>query len=288
MAKREEIPVIDLKSIEIRETTKQFGDALAEFGFAVVVNHGVPEAMLKDAYRVAERAFALPTDVKRRYEHESDGRFTGYCSYKVEHAAGRKIGDLKEFWHFRRHVPADRMRTPDELPEFEPMAQGLYSALERVSDGLLGRLDDYLGQAHGTFVGMTRNGNSLIRFLHYPPLKGNERAMRAAPHEDINFITLLVSATASGLEVKTRAGKWIPVTNPPNAIIVNSGDMLQLYTGGRVPSTTHRVVNGKGRKSRYSIPFFVHPRSEVVLSKSPRKTAGEYLDERFREIGLKK
>ena len=287
MAKQEEIPVIDLLGPDVRATTQQFVKALEEFGFAVVTNHGISEQGLKEAYRVTRDAFLLPRYIKRKYEHSEDGRHTGYCSFGIEKAVGADTEDLKEFWHYRVSVPEDRMRVPEEVPEFGPTMLSLFSALLRVSNSLLCKLDDYLGQPHGTFTAMTRGGDSLLRLLHYPALKGNEQGMRSAPHEDINLITLLVSATRAGLEARTRSGQWIPVNNPPNAIVVNSGDMLQLYTGGRIPSTTHRVVNGDGR-ARYSIPFFVHPRPEVVLSTHPYKTAGQYLQERLQDIGLKK
>ena len=287
MPKQAEIPVIDLSSSDVPEVTQKLGDALSEFGFAVVTNHGIGKDVLAEAYRVTRKTFALPQRTKRRYECAEDGRFTGFCSFGIERAVNAPTEDLKEFWHYRISVSEDRMRVPKEVPEFSRTMRDLYDRLEKVSARLLGHLDDYLLQPHGTLGRMTVGGDSLLRLLYYPKLKGNEKGVRSAAHEDINLITLLVSATTSGLEAQTRAGEWIPVNNPPDAIVVNAGDMLQMYTGGRIPSTTHRVVNGSG-KVRYSIPFFVHPRRDVVLSRNPVITAGDYLQQRLREIGLKK
>lgn len=282
----DKIPTLNLKTVtDPRARSFVFGEALKRFGFVIVTNHGVPKETLDAAYALARKTFALPEDVKQRYETPNNGRDTGYASFRVEHAKDDPRGDLKEFWHVRMNVPPERLQWPAEVPEFGSVSSALFSALDGVAANLLGLLDRHLGEPDGTFAGMVRGGNTLLRLLHYPPIVGSPDGMRSAPHEDINFITLLVAATASGLEVKARDGTWIPVDNPPDAIIVNSGDMLQAYTAGRIPSTTHRVVNGDGGE-RYSIPFFVHPRSEVMLT--PALTAGEYLRQRLIEIGILK
>src|SRR5687768_1339646 len=277
------IPTLDLSQCGRAEAVRIFGEGLEHFGFVTVVNHGVDQELLTGAYDIARRVFALPAETKRLYETPENGRFTGYASYGVEHAKDDPRPDLKEFWHVRKHVPEAFLLFPKEMPDFGPVCLQLFDALDVVAARLLGLLDTYLGMPADHFAGMVRNGNTLLRLLHYPEILGRPDAMRAAPHEDINFVTLLVAATSSGLEVKTHDGTWVPVENPPNAIIVNSGDMLKAYTGERIPSTTHRVVNGDG-KPRYSIPFFVHPRAEVLLVKEPPLTAGEYLERRFAEI----
>ena len=278
------IPTLDLSTARRADAVRIFGQGLERFGFVIVVNHGVDTDLLTRAYDVSQRTFALPVETKRAYETPDNGRDTGYTSFGIEHAKDDERVDLKEFWHVRRSVPADRLLFPKEIPDFAQVIMSLYGALDGVAAGLLDLLDDHLGTTPGHFAGMVKDGNSLLRMLHYPPIVGNPDGMRSAPHEDINFITLLVAATASGLQVKTRDGEWIAVDNPPNAIIVNSGDMLKAFTEGRIPSTTHRVVNGDGSGARYSIPFFVHPRTEVQLT--PELTAGQYLRKRLIEIGL--
>lgn len=276
------IPTLDLSSPSA-DAAETFGRALEHFGFVVVVNHGIPKEMLDAAYALARDTFALPVDVKRKYETPENGRETGYASFGVEHAKDDPRADLKEFWHVRRDVPQDRLMWPSEIPEFGLVSMALFSALDGVAAQLLGLLDAYLGRPDGHFAGMVKDGHTLMRLLYYPEIVGSPDGMRAAAHEDINFITLLVAATASGLEVKTHDGTWVAVDNPPDAIIVNSGDMLKAHTFGRIPSTTHRVVNGDGGV-RYSIPFFVHPRPEVQLT--PELTAGQYLRQRLIEIGI--
>ncbi len=277
------IPTLDLANTSRADAVRIFGSSLELFGFVTVVNHGVDTALLTRAYDVSRRTFALPVETKRKYETPDNGRDTGYASFGVEHAKDDPRADLKEFWHVRRHVPRERLMFPQEIADFEAVTTALFDALDGAAARLLDLLDVYLGTPPGRFAGMVKNGNTLLRMLYYPKIVGFPDGMRSAPHEDINFITLLVAATASGLEVKTRDGEWIAVDNPPNAIIVNSGDMLKAYTAGRIPSTTHRVVNGDGGE-RYSIPFFVHPRSEVQLTQT--LTAGQYLHQRLVEIGL--
>lgn len=278
------IPTLDLDATPRAEAVSIFGRGLEHFGFVTVVNHGIDPLLLGLAYDMSRKAFDLPEEVKRRYE--SADHFTGFVPFGTEHAKDDPRPDLKEFWEVRKYVPSELLLFPAELPDFRRAYLALYDALEGVAQRLMGLLDAYLGAPAGHYGGMIRESNTLMRVLHYPEIVGRPDAMRSAPHEDINFVTLLVAATAAGLEVKTHDGTWLPIVNPPDAIIVNSGDMLKAYTAGRIPSTTHRVVNGDG-KPRYSIPFFVHPRPEVVLIEEPRLTAGEYLDQRLREIGLK-
>lgn len=285
MHHQNEIPTLDLSAVGRADAVRIFGRGLEHFGFVTVINHGVDHALLARAYDIARRAFALPSETKRKYETPENGRNTGYASFGVEHAKDDPRADLKEFWHVRKHVADAERLFPDEVPGFGDTCLALFDALDGVAARLLGLLDEHLGMPAGRFAGMVKDGKTLLRLLHYPEIVGEPDGMRAAAHEDINFVTLLVAATASGLEVKTRDGRWIAVDNPPDAIIVNSGDMLKACTGGRIPSTTHRVVNGDG-KPRYSIPFFVHPRPEVFLT--PELTADAYLRHRLIEIGVLK
>lgn len=275
------IPILDLKAQQAEQSARIFGGGLERYGFVTVVNHGISHEALQRAYDVARRVFALPLEVKRRYETPENGRMTGYASYGTEHAKEDPSPDLKEFWHVRRNAEVHPMLFPDEIPEFGETFDGLFDSLYEVSKRLLGLVGVYLGKPEGHFENMVRGGDTLLRLLRYPELKGSEPGMRASAHEDINLLTLLVGATASGLEIKTRGGQWLPVHNTPDAIICNAGDMLQIHSFGRIRSTTHRVVNGDG-KERYSIPFFVHPRADV-----PLVLAGDYLQSRLEEIGAK-
>jgi isopenicillin N synthase-like dioxygenase len=280
------VPVVDMVA-DADRLDRLLGEGLERFGFVTVTNHGIPVEILHRAYDVARRTFALPETVKRQYETPANGRATGYTSFGIEHAKDDPTPDLKEFWHVRQNLPADQMLYPREIADFAATNEALFSALDGLSKRLLDAVGRHLGRPDGELSGMTRDGNSLLRILHYPPIKPGTPGLRSSAHEDINFITLLVSATAAGLEILTRDGSWLAVDNPPDAIIVNAGDMLQLLTKRRIPSTTHRVVNGDGSGERYSIPFFVHPRSEVVLSEEPLVTAGQYLNQRLEEIGIK-
>lgn len=280
------VPVVDMVA-DADRLTLLLGEGLERFGFVTVTNHGIPVEILHHAYDVARRTFALPEEVKRKYETPENGRATGYTSFGIEHAKDDPTPDQKEFWHVRQNVLAEELLYPREIADFAPVTRRLFATLSSLSSRLLDALGQHLGLSAGTLSSMTVGGNSLLRILHYPPIKPGTPGLRSAPHEDINFITLLVSATAAGLEIRTREGTWIAVDNPPDSIIVNAGDMLQLLTGGRIPSTTHRVTNVAGDGARYSIPFFVHPRSEVVLADEPRVTAGEYLTRRLEEIGIK-
>jgi len=277
------IPEIDLGGTPRAELVRTFGEALETLGFVVVTNHGIPTELINDAYTVARDAFALPEAVKRGYERPETHHQMGYTPFGIEHAKDDPRPDLKEFWQLFRPVHPPCNVHPSEVPAFATTMEDLYRGLDALSVRLLELLGAHLGLRHQHFADMVRGGASMLRVLHYPPIVGTPDGMRSAPHEDINFITLLVAATASGLEIKTRDGTWIPVVNPPNAIIVNCADMLQVHTGGRMPSMTHRVVNGDGGE-RFSMPFFVHPRGDVQLT--PDLTAGEYLAQRLREIGL--
>lgn len=296
LATTQKIPVIDLsraKTFHDPDTALALGRGLKQFGFVVITGHDVPKQLLADAYEVTKKTFALPTRTKMRYATPGNGYMTGYAPFGQEHAKGYTEGDLKEFWHFRKHVSDRERMMPDEVARFKRTILRLYNVLEQQAYHLLVYLDYYLNHRRENSrkqyntAGMISNGHSLLRLLHYPTIHTPSTAMRSAPHEDINLITLLPAATGAGLQCKARNGEWIAIDNPPDAIIVNSGDMLQAHTNGWIPSTTHCVVNGDGTE-RYSMPFFVHPRQEVVLVEKPRLTAHQYLHQRLTEIGLMK
>lgn len=280
------------------------GQGLSEFGFVFVRDHGVDEALLRRGYNAAERFFALPPQTKRAYEKPDEGRQRGYTSFGVEHAKNRSVADLKEFWHVGRRLPKDHpLRVSGDIPSNLPVAevdgfgddtQALFDALDRFSMALLRAIERYLGWEPGFFADLTRDGNSVLRMIHYPPLPTEVEpgAVRAAEHEDINLLTILPASNEPGLQLQTREGQWLSIDPPPGTMVCDTGDMMQLLTEGRLRATTHRVVNppdDRGR-SRYSMPLFCHPHPEAVLKAAgdgqPAVTGRSFLMERLRDIGV--
>ncbi len=309
------IPVVDLRRYRAPRTRDAFiaafGDALRNLGFVALEGHGIPTDFFDASYAVFRRFFALPDEQKRRFEHPERGRQRGYTSFGVEHAKDNPAPDLKEFFHIGRELPpkhADHERLPrnvwpdDVLPNLRPTAMRLFGALDEVAFLALEALSTYLGEEPQVLPDLARDGNTVQRIIHYPVCEGfdNPGAMRAAPHEDINLMTLLPPADESGLEILTRTGQWLPISAVPGQIIVDTGDMLKRITNDRIPATTHRVVNPSGEaRPRYSMPFFVHPRIDATLSVlSSQVNPGErpkylpiaseaFLLDRLREIGVK-
>jgi isopenicillin N synthase-like dioxygenase len=286
------------------------GEGLQEFGFLNVEGHGIDSSLIRGTYDLWKRFFELPDGVKRQYAGVEGGA-RGYTPFGVEHAKDNPLPDLKEFWHvgqeppeghpFRNEYPANVW--PKEIPEIQEPTLRLYSSLERVAENLLRALAEYFEMPRDSFSSMMDVGNSILRILHYPPVKPEYApAVRAAAHEDINLITLLCEATDSGLEILTREGEWMAVETGPGQIVVDAGDMLSRFTNEVIPATTHRVINPaeNAARDRYSMPFFVHPYSSCDLTiperftgpdspaKYPPITAGQFLEQRLREIGLKK
>lgn len=289
----------------------ELGKAYEDIGFVALKNHRLSDDLVENLYQEVKAFFALPKAVKEKYEIEGIAGQRGYTGFGKEHAKGRNTGDLKEFWHFGQYVEdqdpiaeeyPDNVQV-EELENFNKVGKEAYQTLEATGKDMLRALAIYLGLDEFYFDAHIHNGNSILRPIHYPPITEEpEDAVRAAEHEDINLITLLMGASADGLQVLNKAGKWIPVTALPGQIIVNVGDMLQRHSNNKLRSTTHRVVNPpreKWSESRFSIPFFLHPRSEMPLdalstcvdASNPKHyediTAGGYLEERLREIGLK-
>ena len=291
---------------------EKLGKAYEEIGFVAVKNHGLSDELSDRLYQQVKAFFDLSPEIKAQYEIDGLAGQRGYTSFGKEHAKGRNTGDLKEFWHFGQYVEDDdpiREEYPanvevKELPQFNEVGKAAYQTLENAGRNMLRAIALYLGLEETYFDSRIHHGNSILRPIHYPPITDEpEGAVRAAEHEDINLITLLMGASAEGLEVLNKKGDYVPVTALPEQIIVNVGDMLQRLTNNKLRSTTHRVVNPPREKwgeSRYSIPFFLHPRSEMLLNcldecidgENPKQyadiTAGEYLNERLAEIGLKK
>ena len=263
---------------------RDFGNAFRDIGFAVVTNHGIPTKHFNDTYRVMRKAFALSEKQKRKCEIPA--HTSGFIPYGTEHAKDDLRPDQKEIWDVRHRGPFYRpSQFPRAVKEFRGTTARLFKDLDRLSLQLLQALDVYLGFPKQLLSGMAIEGDSLLRLLHYPAMKKGEPGMRSAPHEDINLITLLPVATAPGLQVKGNNGRWYDVTSDPNMVIVNAGDMLKMYSkhiGQPFPSTTHQVITLPGE--RYSMPYFVHPRGDVLLKHGT--TAGAYLHQRLVEIGL--
>ena len=312
------IPVVDLSEFlsgdedKKKKFVKELGQAYEEVGFVAVKNHGIPDALIADLYRYVQQFFALPEEVKRSYERKELAGQRGYTSFGREHAKGFDAPDLKEFFQFGQTVEDNdpvKEEYPDnitvnEVPEFTPTLYKAYRNFEKSGKALLQAIALYLGLDEHYFDEWVHNGNSILRAIHYPPIQSEPKsAIRAEQHEDINLITLLVGASADGLQILTKQNEWVGVTSLPEQIVVNVGDMLQRLTNNKLRSTTHRVVNPPRElwgTSRFSIPFFLHPKSEMNLAclegcidaERPKAyedaTAGEYLDERLREIGLKK
>ncbi len=305
------IPSVDLQEFLNPNTKQDFinqlGAAYEEIGFVAVKNHGLSDEDTTAIYEQVQAFFALPEPTKSKYEISGLAGQRGYTAFGKEHAKGRNEGDLKEFWQFGQWDDPQQIYPANaevmELPQFNAQGKHIYKKLEESGRLLLKAIALHLNLDENYFEEFVISGNSILRAIHYPPITHEPKnAVRAAEHEDINLITLLMGASASGLEVLNKQGEWIGVTALPGQIIVNVGDMLQRLTNNKLKSTTHRVVNPPREEwanSRFSIPFFLHPISEMPLnglsscvdSEHPKAyediTAGEYLDQRLREIGLK-
>ncbi len=312
------IPVVDLANFTSGdpELKKQFvaqlGKAFEETGFVAVKNHTIPDALIAHLYEHVQEFFNLPADKKNNYEIPGLAGQRGFTSFGKEHAKGFDAPDLKEFFQFGQEVTdSDPIKseypeniTVTEVPQFTPTLLSAYRAFEESGNALLEAIALYLGLDENYFHEYVHNGNSILRAIYYPPITSEPKsAIRAEQHEDINLITLLVGASADGLQILTKQDEWIPVTSLPEQIVVNVGDMLQRLTNNKLRSTTHRVVNPPREKwasPRFSIPFFLHPKGSMSLAclnscidaQHPKLyddySAAEYLDERLREIGLKK
>jgi isopenicillin N synthase-like dioxygenase len=312
------IPVVNLADFlsgdpQLKQAfVNQLGKAYEEVGFVAVKNHGISDELIADLYKYVQQFFSLPSEAKRKYEIPGLAGQRGYTSFGKEHAKGSDAPDLKEFFQFGQIVEDNdpiKSEYPDnvqvgDISAFNTTFTKAYRAFEKSGKALLQAIALYLGLDEHYFDRHIHNGNSILRAIHYPPITQEPKsAIRAEQHEDINLITLLVGASADGLQILTKQNEWVPVTSLPEQIVVNVGDMLQRLTNNKLKSTTHRVVNPPKEMwgtSRYSIPFFLHPKSEMSLAclescidashpkAFPDATAGEYLDERLREIGLKK
>jgi isopenicillin N synthase-like dioxygenase len=307
-----QVPTLDIRRYHSDRDAfvAELGAAYREFGFCCISGHGITRELIDGSYEAFQRFFALPTETKMKYHVSGSGGARGYTPFKVETAKDSQYADLKEFWHIGREIPRDSKFAdvmppnlwPSEVPEFKPAGYGLFEALDQLGTRVLRALALHVGLPEHYFDDKIDQGNSILRPIHYPPItQDNIPNVRAGAHEDINFITLLVGASAEGLEVLSD-GEWLPITTEGDAIVVNIGDMLQRLTNHVYPSTSHRVVNpqnANARKPRYSVPYFLHPNPDVVLDPVPECitpdnpsrydtsiTSHEYLMQRLREIKL--
>ncbi|HEX8056529.1 MAG TPA: 2-oxoglutarate and iron-dependent oxygenase domain-containing protein [Novosphingobium sp.] len=306
------LPVLSLAEPPAR-ISDEIGASFRAFGFALVRDHGIDAALIAEAWRLTAEFFALPEPEKRSYYIDGLAGARGYTPFRTEIAKGASESDLKEFWHVGRDLPAGHPLAASMPPNIWPKSpagfrdvfEPLFAEFDRVGAVILSRIAVHLGLAADWFDPAIDDGNSVLRLLHYPPVPSSESgAIRAGAHEDINLITLLLGAEEAGLELLSKQGEWLSVSPPEGALVVNIGDMLQRLTNHALPSTTHRVRNPAGERathSRYSMPFFLHLRSDFrfetlpgcVSAENPDRypvsiTADDYLQERLREIGLKK
>jgi len=308
--------MINIASVSLAQPLETIADELGrsfgEYGFAVVRDHGIPQDLINRAEAVSKAFFALPAEVKRAYKIEGGGGARGYTPFGTEKAKDAEVFDLKEFWHVGRTLPeghplAEFMAPnvwPTEVEGFHETMAALFDAFEVAGGTVLEAIALHLGRPRDFFADSVKDGNSVMRLLHYPPLAEGapEGAVRAAGHEDINTITLLLGAEEAGLELLTKTGEWLPIPAAEGALVINIGDMLQRQTNGRLRSTTHRVVNPRGdaaRRARYSMPFFLHFRPDFLIEALPECidesdanpplppiTAHDFLMQRLREINL--
>lgn len=308
----ENVPLVSLAAFDTDPAgfAAELGASFERFGFAMVKDHGVDPTLVARAWAITEAFFALPEEEKRRYFVPGGAGQRGLTPFGIEVAKGASENDLKEFYHIGRDLPDGHPHAaimspniwPDRPEGFRETFQTLYAAFDDTGARLLSAIALHLGLARDWFVEATRDGNSILRLLHYPPVSADAPGVRAGAHEDINLITLLLGAEEAGLELLDRDGRWLPVKPPAGALVVNVGDMLQRLTNHVLPSTTHRVVNPAPERrghSRYSMPFFLHPAPDFLIktlpgcisAENPNRypqpiTANGYLRERLREIGL--
>lgn len=310
------IPSVDLADFlsedpkRKQKFVQEIGSAYEDIGFVSLKNHFLDDQLVEDLYRDVKEFFALPVETKSKYEIEGLGGQRGYISFGKEHAKGKKEGDLKEFWHFGQE-PDEDANLIEEYPEnvqvqevasFNKTGMQAYRMLEKTGIYVLRALSLYIGLDEHYFDHWASNGNSILRPIHYPPISEEPKgAVRAGAHGDINLITLLMGASAGGLQVLRKDGEWIDAIPNEDELVINVGDMLERHTNNKLRSTIHRVVNPPKEQwhtPRYSIPFFMHPRSDMKLNcldecvneDHPKAfddiTAGEFLHQRLVEIGL--
>jgi isopenicillin N synthase-like dioxygenase len=283
MIAADQIASVSLKDADqdFQAFSRRIGESFETYGFAIIADHGISTDLIDEAEAKARAFFALPEETKRGYALAGAGGARGYTPFGIETAKGQKAHDLKEFWHVGRELPEGHRFSelmapnvwPEEVPSFRTTFLTLFDTFDRTGLKVLAAIANYLGLAPDYFEDTVREGNSVLRLLHYPPqAEPTGEHIRAGAHEDINTITLLLGAEEAGLELLTRDGRWIPVSPKPGELVINIGDMLQRLTNGRLRSTSHRVVNpapDRASHARYSMPFFLHFRPDFMIEALP-------------------
>ena len=313
----QQIPSVDLRDFlsddpaRKQKFVNEIGKAYEDIGFVALKGHFLDDKLVADLYSEVRNFFSLPLEIKASYENPEIGGQRGYVSFGKEHAKGRSAGDLKEFWHFGQYVSEGSKYSGEypnnvevsELPNFNSVGKEAYVMLEKTGVYVLRALSLYIGLDEYYFDPYIKDGNSILRPIHYPPITDEPKdgAVRAAAHGDINLITLLMGAQGKGLQVQNNDGDWVDAMAQPDELMINVGDMLSRHTNNKLKSTIHQVVNPPRElwgTSRYSIPFFMHPVSDMKLNCLPECvdennpklyediTAGDYLNERLVELGL--
>lgn len=302
-----DLPVLDVSTFRgpgHEAFVRDLHDSLARWGFVAITGHDIAPALLSDAYAQAEAFFDLPGEAKRRWERPDQGRQRGYTGFGVERAKDQGVHDLKEFFQVGRTLGPDHPLVtsgampdavwPDDPAGFRPTFSALFDALDDLAMTLLRAIAEGVGLDADDLVEGATDGSNVLRVIHYPPLRPSDPAdaVRAAAHEDINLLTVLPTSTAPGLELLDKDGSWRALVTPPDVMICDTGDLMAYLTGGQLPAVTHRVVNppGGANGSRYSMPFFCHPRPDWVIrpvrGDAPARTAGDLLRERLIENGV--
>ena len=313
----QQIPSVDLRDFlsddpaRKQKFVNEIGKAYEDIGFVALKGHFLDDNLVENLYSEVRNFFSLPIETKEKYEIPGIGGQRGYVSFGKEHAKGRSAGDLKEFWHFGQYVNTDSKYaneypenvTVSELPNFNSTGKEAYKQLEKTGIYVLRALAIHIGLDEFYFDKFIEEGNSILRPIHYPPITDEPKdgAVRAAAHGDINLITLLMGAQGKGLQVQNHDGEWLDAIAQPDELMINVGDMLSRHTNNKLKSTIHQVVNPPRElwgTSRFSIPFFMHPVSDMNLNclpecideNNPKQfediTAGDYLNERLVELGL--
>ena len=310
------IPRVDLSDFLSNDPVRKnafveaLGQAFENIGFVILKGHYLNKDKTDLLYKEINAFFDLPEAQKRAYEIPGLAGQRGYTSFGKESAKGRTEGDLKEFWHFGQYrkkengpVYPDNIMV-EQLPAFNKIGKEIFQTLEKTGQAILQAIALHLDLPENYFDEYVAYGNSILRAIHYPPIKTEPKnAVRAAAHGDINLITLLMGAQGKGLQVLTKDDEWIDAIAEEGELIINMGDMMARLTNNKLKSTQHRVVNPPKElwgTSRYSVPFFMHPSSDMSLNcledcisdAQPKAyedcTAGEFLEERLKELGLKK
>jgi isopenicillin N synthase-like dioxygenase len=286
MQKIPKVSFHDLVSAD-KEVIDYLTSSLNNVGFFVINEHPIDKSLIKDTFALTEELFNLPFDVKNKYHVPGTNGARGYTPYGIETALNEKVADQKEFWHQGSTSNKDLLPNLyiDELSNFT-LLDDLYIEFEKMGNQILQAFTNFNIDYNADISDCATNGNSVLRLIHYPAIE-EINPHRARAHNDVNLITLLIGGNEAGLEAQDKAGNWIECNCDDGEIICNIGDMLEIISNEKLTSTTHRVVTkNNSNRARFSIPFFLHPRPEIILNKNTKITADEFLTKRLQDIKL--